>query len=239
MEDVPALKIENKMDYVWVTLPDSINMDTYKTIEDAIQASLSGAYPRVVVDLSETDNLFSSGLGLLIRIRKSIGQSNGFLCLVNVSQKIRSLLETVHLDKVFTIFATDVEFEISQEEIFKKRVLGAKFGFVCISHVENGMYRINLSGHMTVDQNLSAISDFKPDYKISYHVFDLTGLDMVDSSGAHILMRLLMNIHEHEGKSAAYGVNADVAALAEILGMDEYLKFYCDERTALQEIAKL
>jgi anti-anti-sigma factor len=227
------------MDYVWVTLPDSINMDTYKMIEDKIQARLSGAYPRVVVDLSETDNLFSSGLGLLIRIRKSIGQSNGFLCLVNVSQKIRSFLETVHLDKVFTIFATDVEFEISQEEIFKKRVLGAKFGFVCISHVENGMYRINLSGYMTVDQNLSMISDFKPDYKIMYHVFDMTGLDMVDSSGAHILMRLLMNIHEHEGKSVAYGVNDEVAALADILGMGEFLHFYKDERTALDEIKKM
>ena len=49
MEDAPALKIENKMDYVWVTLPDSINMDTYKPIKDKIQAGLSRAYPRVVV----------------------------------------------------------------------------------------------------------------------------------------------------------------------------------------------
>jgi anti-anti-sigma factor len=239
MEDSYALKIENKMDYVWITLPDSINMDTYTAIEQGIQSHLTGAYQRVVLDLSGTANLFSSGLGLLIRIRKSIGQSNGFLCLVNVSKKIRLLLETVHLDKVFTVFATDVEFEISQEEIFKKRVLGNKFGFVCVSRIENGIYRINLSGFMTVDQNLSAIGDFKPDYKIMYHVFDLTGLDMVDSSGAHILMRLLMNIHEHEGKSVAYGVNDEVAALADILGMGEFLHFCKDERTALEEIKKL
>jgi len=67
-------------------------------------------------------------------------------------------------------------------------MFGDKFTFVCVSRVENGMYRINLSGHMTVEQNLSVINDFKPDYKIMNHVFDLTGLDVIDSSGAHILM---------------------------------------------------
>jgi anti-anti-sigma factor len=145
----------------------------------------------------------------------------------------------VHLDKVFTIYATDVEFEISQDEIFRKRMFGDKFTFVCVSRVENGMYRINLSGHMTVEQNLSVINDFKPDYKIMNHVFDLTGLDVIDSSGAHILMKLLMNINQHDGKSVAYGVNETVASLAEILGMNEFLHFCVDERSALQSVRKL
>jgi Anti-anti-sigma regulatory factor (antagonist of anti-sigma factor) len=239
MDEPGALKIENKSEFVWITLPNSINMDTYKIIEDKIQTSLTGAYLRVVLDLSGTDNLFSSGLGLLIRVRKFVAQSNGFICLVNVSKKIRSILETVHLDKVFDIYATDVEFEISQEELFKKRLFGDKFGFVCMSRVENGLYRINLSGHMTVDQNLSIINDFKPDYKIMYHVFDLTGLDVIDSSGAHILMKLLMNINQHDGKSVAYGVNETVASLAEILGMGEYLHFCTDERSAIESFKKL
>jgi anti-anti-sigma factor len=214
-------------------------MDTYKAIEEKIEARLDAEYVRVVVDLFKTSNLFSSGLGLIIRIRKRVAKSNGFICLVNVSGKIRAVLETVRLDKVFTIYATDVEFEISQEEIFKKRLFGDKFGFVCVSRVENGIYRINLSGHMTVEQNLSAINNFKPDYKIMNHVFDLTGLDVIDSSGAHILMKLLINIKQYDGKSVAYGVNDTVASLAEILGMNEFLHFCKDERSALEGIKKL
>ncbi|MGB7566421.1 MAG: STAS domain-containing protein [Chitinivibrionales bacterium] len=239
MDEPEALKIENKSDFVWITLPDSVNMDTYKAIEEKIESRLDAACVRVVLDLSKTSNLFSSGLGLIIRVRKWVAKSNGFICLVNVSRKIRAILETVHLDKVFTIYATDVEFEISQEEIFKKRLFGDTFGFVCVSRIENGMYRINLSGHMTVDQNLSVINNFKPNYKIMYHVFDLTGLDVIDSSGAHIFMKLLMNIDQHDGKSVAYGANDTVASLAEILGINEYLHFCEDERSALEGIQKL
>ena len=239
MDEPDNLKIENKSGFVWITLPDSINMDTYKSIEETVEARLDAAFVQVVLDLSKTNNLFSSGLGLIIRIRKCVAKSSGFICLVNVSRKIRAVLETVHLDKVFTLYATDVEFEISQEEIFKKRLFGDKFGFVCVSRIEKGMYRINLSGHMTVDQNLSVINDFRPDYKIMDHVFDLTGLDLIDSSGAHILMKLLMNIDQHDGKSAAYGANDTVTALAEILGMNEFLHFYEDERSALEGIKKL
>ena len=239
MDEPDAMKIENKSDFVWVTLPDSINMDTYMALEENIQARLGSGNVRVVLDLSKTNNLFSSGLGLIIRIRKWVAQSNGFICLVNVSRKVRAVLETVHLDKVFTIYATDVEFEISQEDIFKKRMFGNKSGFVCVSRIENGTYRINLSGHMTVEQNLSVINDFKPDYKIMNHVFDLTGLDVIDSSGAHLLMKLLMNINQHDGKSIAYGANETVASLAEILGMNEFLHFCVDERSALEGIKKL
>jgi anti-anti-sigma factor len=71
------------------------------------------------------------------------------------------------------------------------------------------------------------------------HIFDLTGLDLIDSSGAHILMKLLMNINLHDGKSVAYGANETVASLAEILGMNEYLHFFEDERSALEGIKKL
>lgn len=239
MDEPDVLRIENKSDFIWITLPDAINMDTYKPIEKEIGARLNTDYMRVVLDMSETNNIFSSGLGLIIRVHKLVTKSNGAICLVNVSKKIRAILEIVHLDKVFTLYATDVEFEISHEEIFKKSLFGDRFGFVCVSNIENGMYRINLSGQMTMEQNLSVINDFRPDYRIMYHVFDLTGLDLIDSSGAHILMKLLINISEHDGRSAAYGACDTVADLADILGMKEFLHFFSDERSALEGIKKL
>jgi len=239
MDEPDALKIENKSDFTWVTLPDSINMDTYKTLEENIQARLDSGNVRVVLDLSKTNNLFSSGLGLIIRIRKWWRNPMVSSVLSMFPEKYARSSKRCTLTKYLPSTLPTWNSKFRRMRFLEKRMFGDKFTFVCVSRVENGMYRINLSGHMTVEQNLSVINDFKPDYKIMNHVFDLTGLDVIDSSGAHILMKLLMNINQHDGKSVAYGVNETVASLAEILGMNEFLHFCVDERSALQSVRKL
>ena len=236
MNAANALKMENKSDCLWITLPDSINMDTYQNIEAAITSRLREKGPRVVLDMSKTSNLFSSGLGLMIRIRKQVCENQGYIFLVNVSQKVRKILETVRLDKVFTLYATDVEFEISQDELFQKHISGGPVTFVFINGIEKGAYRIHLSGHMTVEQDLSAIKGFAPEPAVKNHVFDLTGLDMIDSAGAGILIKLFMGIQRRGGASVAYGVNDAIAGLFDILGIGEYVRFSGDERDALKSI---
>jgi anti-anti-sigma factor len=232
------LKIEDKLGCVWITLPDSIDMDTYRNIEGAIVARRPDNAACVVLDLSETKNLFSSGIGLIIRVRKQVVESKGLFVLVNVSRKVRKIFETVKLEKIFTMYSTDVEFEISQESLFKKRVLEDPAGFVFVSNIENDVYRIHLSGQMTIERNLSAIKAFTLDPAVGRHLFDLTGLDMIDSLGASILTKLLLKIHERAGKSAAYGANESIAGLFELLGLHEYITFNHDERCALESFGK-
>ena len=236
MEHSGDVVMEQKSGCLWVTLPDAINMDTYGDIEKAIVSSASGHAACVVVDLGKTNNLFSSGLGLIIRIRKLVIESKGRIFLVNVSQRIREVLETVQLHKLFTLYATDVEFEISQDELFKRKFAGDAIEFVFVSRIENGVHRIHLSGHMTVEQDLSAFTAFKPDIAVTRHVFDLTGLDYIDSAGAGVLIKQLMDIHGRTGKSVAYGVNESIAGLIDILGLNDYLRFFPDERAAMESI---
>ena len=238
MGEPSELLIDQKSGCTWITLPDAINMDTYGAIEKSIGERAAGYGGCVVVDLGKTSNLFSSGLGLIIRVRKLVMESKGRIFLVNVSGKIREILETVQLDKVFTMYATDVEFEISQDEIFKQRCTGNKVDFVFVNHLENNVNRIHISGQMTVEQNLSSITNYSPDTTVTQHVFDLTGLDLIDSTGASMLIKLLMNIHRQTGKCIAYGVNDSIAGLVDILGLNEYLHFFSDERTALESIGK-
>ncbi|HAJ80449.1 MAG TPA: hypothetical protein DCO75_11840 [Fibrobacteres bacterium] len=231
--------IENRLGCLWITVPDSINMDTYKKIENEISAALKMNVLPVVLDMCDTANIFSSGLGLIIRIRKQVNASGGNIYLVNVNGHISRILETVRLDKIFKIYATSLEFEISQDEIFRQKSALDRINFVFVCNIENGVYRINLSGYMTVEQNLSVINNFNPDYTILYHVFDMTGLDILDSSGASMLIKLLLNINSRGGKCVAYGVNESIDDIMKALGMNDYISFFPDERKALESIGKL
>ena len=182
-------------------------------------------------------SLYSSGIGLLIRLRKRIFEAKGSICLVNVSQKIRGVLESIHLDKIFTIYATDVEFEISQEQ-FTRLLNDKKFGFVFVARIENGVYRINCSGSMTAEQDLSGLSRFKRNKAVFRYLFDFLGLDLIDSTGAAILIKLILDIRENGGSCYGYGARQSVAELIGLLGMDDYLTLLADERSALAAVQK-
>jgi anti-anti-sigma factor len=235
MTEQNDVTILEKMGCIWVVLPDAITMNTHVAIEAEIDRAISEKGAPIVLDLSHTNNLFSSGLGLLIRVSKRACELNGSMCLVNVSRRIREMLEAVRLDTRFPLYATDVEFEISQEQ-FKQRVHSRKFGFVFIARIEDGIYRINCSGNMTSDQDLSAASGFRQDEAIDRYLFDLTGLDVIDSTGAAVLIKLVKDIREHGATSVAYGASQDVAELIVLLGMDEFVMLLPDERSALSAL---
>jgi anti-anti-sigma factor len=108
--------IEKRKGYLWVTLPDGISVHDYMAIETAIVERLGGVADEVVFDLTEVRALYSSGLGILARIHRRVDKRGGKIYLVNVSRNIMDMLSSLHLDKVFSIHATDVEFEILHGE---------------------------------------------------------------------------------------------------------------------------
>jgi anti-anti-sigma factor len=230
-------ELTEKFGFQWIILPACINMDNYSSVGQCIHDAITKTNNKVVVDFSRTVDLYSSGLGLIIRIRKQVCELGGVIYLVNVSKKIRSIFESVRLDKIFTMYATDIEFEISQEQ-FTDVISGDKFGYVFITRIENGLCRINLSGHMTLAQDLSQIHNFKPMDRIVWYVFDLTGLDLVDSAGVNTLIKLTMSIANHKGKCIAYGLNENVNGLVKLLGMDEYIIIVQDERLAIEIVER-
>jgi anti-anti-sigma factor len=106
-------RFERKQGYLWITLPDSIDMYNYQMIEDRIMPELEGALGDVVLDLSRTKALFSSGIGLVIRLNKKICALGANLAIVNVDRKIREGLENVGLDRNLAIYATENDLPVS------------------------------------------------------------------------------------------------------------------------------
>lgn len=227
-------KITPKAGYLHVLFPRGISMDNYVAAERDIEARIHD-HDFVVLDLRETDTLYSTALGVIIRIRKSVLDRGGALCLVNVNKPCRTLLSAVHLDKVITIYATDVEFEISREEVWERAAQQVAGQFVCVAHVEDDICRVTVSGSMMSRADLTAFEEILENQSKTF-VFDFTGLDAVDSVGAQVLSKVLAALAERNVVCLGYGAPTDVADLFVYLSIGDYVSLYADEREAIEEL---
>jgi anti-anti-sigma factor len=238
MEQTSALRTYTKHGFFWITLSESITMDNYGAIEARLEEKTREKQRRVVLDLSDITSLYSSGLGLLIRLRSRINELGGALFLVNVSRKISALLESVNLERLFSIYATDVEFEISQEEILSEKLKPANVGFVFVARIEDGIFRITMSGALAAGQDLAAFNAFEPDPAVKRYLFDLTGLETIDTSGISVLARQFVLIRDQGGIAVTYGGDEFVKELLEILSLTEFVTWCTDEREAMTAIGR-
>lgn len=234
MTSPDSISIERKMDCLWITLPDAITMYSTRDLENMIDDSLEDK-SNVVLDFTNTRNLFSSGLGLIIRIRKKVYEGNGSMALVNVSEKMRELLDALNLNKVLAIYATDVEFEISRSDIWEKHISGNELGFLFVAQIENNLYRINISGEMICGTNFGQCIEFNPSADIANYIFDFSNLELIDQEGAAVLLDLTKKISLVKGRCHAFGVEKWLQETIEALGAAEYLTFYDGEKSLIEK----
>jgi anti-anti-sigma factor len=66
----------------------------------------------VVIDCAEVKRMSSTGVGLLMMATKIAGEHGGCVCVTGLNQEMRSLAETVKLDRLAAIYPTvDVAIE--------------------------------------------------------------------------------------------------------------------------------
>jgi anti-sigma B factor antagonist len=73
-------------------------------INEKINQLIDSDNKKIVIDLVNVDWMNSSGLGILIGAVTVIKNSNGMLCLINVSDRIKNLLKITKLNTVFDIY---------------------------------------------------------------------------------------------------------------------------------------
>ena len=228
------LLITHECGYVRLTLPEYIGMSESLDIEKEAAAEISRADGQVIIDLTVTNDLYSAGISLLIRLQKIAQKSGKALSIVNVSRKLRLLLESMKLDRVFPIFATDVEFDLSKDEIWKKKARGAKDGFVFVAQAEEGVYRLTFSGQMCSLQDLSLLSEFNPDDNIGTFVCNFESLDAVDSYGIQVFNDLIDRIQDSGRNCAVYGANRIILEIFKVFPTKSALAFYKTEEEAVK-----
>jgi len=73
-------------------------------INEKINQLIDSDNKKIVIDLVNVDWMNSSGLGILIGAVTILKNSNGVLCLINVSDRIKNLLKITKLNTVFDIY---------------------------------------------------------------------------------------------------------------------------------------
>lgn len=228
------MRVEKKLNYLWFSFPEIIDLEYHAVIEEKIKDYLSSGQERIVLDFSKTATLYSSGLGLLIRIRRLVHEAGGHMYLVNVKPEIIQLLSTLNLDKVFNIFRTDVEFELSQNDILEGSFAAeTNLEFLFTSQVENQVCRIILGGRMIAGRDYSDCITFSPVTDISEYVFDLGGLELIDSSGIDVLCTIAAKIKQAGGENRIFGASELIRDLIEVFDVDDLFVFFDSEKDAL------
>jgi anti-anti-sigma factor len=82
-----------------ITCPERVSMAKAAAFREAISAAVERA-PRVVVDLSSTAFIDSSGLGALVSGLKTSRQAGGDLRIVAPGEQVRTVLKLTNLDRI-------------------------------------------------------------------------------------------------------------------------------------------
>ena len=207
-----VMEITQENNYIWARLPRIIGTTDCYHLEEEIRPYLVDGV-RLVLDLVDSGELYSSGLGFLIRIRKLVVELHGAIFIVNVNRKLRELLVSLNLDRVFRIYATDVEFELDNEDVWRPRFLGTDKHFVCVSQMENGVGRIILSGAIDSDADMAGLRNLSLPAGISCCTFDMSGVSMMDSYGIAELLTTFRRLAEGGCRVAIFGASSTVTGL--------------------------
>ena len=77
-----------------------LTMVSTAALRSAVADVVDGGHNRIIIDLSTTDFIDSSGLGALVAGLKTARQAGGDLCIARPSEQVRTVLELTNLDRV-------------------------------------------------------------------------------------------------------------------------------------------
>src|SRR5919197_929811 len=92
-----------------VAVVGEVDLFTAPRLKAAINDAMEDGHIRIVVDLSETTFLDSTGIGILIGTFKRLRSRDGRLTLVNTHPHIAKTFDLTGLDQLFTICRTREE----------------------------------------------------------------------------------------------------------------------------------
>ncbi len=92
-----------------LTVAGDVDLSTSKAFQAAALEVMDRKPSRVVVNLGDVPYMDSSGLASLVKLLSRARKQGGAVCLTNLNDLTRGLLEVTRLDSVFEIFATEQE----------------------------------------------------------------------------------------------------------------------------------
>ena len=96
-------------DVSFLTLSGSVNYTCRKTLGEPVQTDLAQGRRLFILDLNGVTFIDSSGLGALVACCSTIRKQGGTLKLIQVPDKVKSLLDLTKLTDFFELYANAEE----------------------------------------------------------------------------------------------------------------------------------
>ena len=90
-------------------IEDLTDEATVRHVGEQLDQLIESRHDWIVIDLQKIRRMSGHMLGVLARVHRKIGESNGSLRLCNPDNSIRNILGICGLDHIFTIFERDVD----------------------------------------------------------------------------------------------------------------------------------
>lgn len=98
-----------------LTLPETLDVDEFDRLNDALLQEFSGRGGRWILDLASVDYIGSAVLGMMVNIRQHIKGSSGQLVLCGISPRLLDIFKTCAMDRLF-VFAKSRQEAVKQFE---------------------------------------------------------------------------------------------------------------------------
>ena len=229
-----SIKVENG--FTWFRLPRVIGLGDTQRLEAELAAIMTEGI-KLVLDLAETCEIYSSGIGFIIQARKLVIEKNGSIFLVNVGRKIHEVFSFLNLDRVFRIYPTDIEFELDNDELWKNSQNESSTEFLFVSQIEDGIGRVIIAGNLDGNADVNGLRSLSVPLGVKWCLFDLSKLDVIDSFGMSEIQATFRKLDGAGCNIAVFGATTAVSGLFAVFQPPESVQFHTTVEEALSSIS--
>lgn len=97
------ITIQNNPENIYVIMSGSMDTLASEKLEPSVKELESLASKPIIIDCSALDYIASSGLRILLRLRKACETNGQQLTLVGVNENVMEVLQITHFDNMFII----------------------------------------------------------------------------------------------------------------------------------------
>jgi anti-anti-sigma factor len=94
--------VDLEKQFLEIKISGRFDFSVHQDFRRATQQASSGIN-KIVVDMSQTDYVDSSALGMLLVLRDKVGENKNAISLKNANPDVRKILDIANFDKLFTL----------------------------------------------------------------------------------------------------------------------------------------
>jgi anti-anti-sigma factor len=98
--------INPKMTVFKMKVADLLDNDRTKDMWDVLKTFINGGIKYILIDMDDLEFVDSLGINMLINTAKLVRSNNGDMALVNVPEKIETILQPIKMERFMKTFKT-------------------------------------------------------------------------------------------------------------------------------------